>query len=69
MKSEVELAALFRQADLTRALKGVARAGIKPARAEIDSAGKIVIVLESGAGDKDTLPLDDWRARRGTRSD
>ena len=65
MMSEVELAALFRQADLTRALKGVARAGVKPARAEIDSAGKIVIVLESGAGDKDTLPLDDWRARRG----
>jgi hypothetical protein len=63
--SEVELAALFRQTDLTRALKGVARAGIKPARAEIDSAGKIVIVLESGAGDKDTSPLDDWRARRG----
>jgi hypothetical protein len=63
--SEVELAALFRQADLTRALKGVARAGIKPARAEIDSAGKIVIVLESGAGDKDASPLDEWRARRG----
>jgi hypothetical protein len=67
--SEIELAAQFRQADLTRALKGIAKAGMKPARAEIDSAGKIVIVLESSAGDADALPLDDWRAGRGTRSD
>jgi hypothetical protein len=60
----------FRQADLTRALKGVAKAGIKPTRAEIDSSGKIVIVLgEAGAKSVEVLPLDNWRTRRGTRSD
>jgi hypothetical protein len=64
------VAAPFRQVDLTRALKGVAKAGMKPARAEIDSAGKIVIVLErSVEDDPDTSPLEDWRTRRGTRSD
>jgi hypothetical protein len=60
----------FRQADLTRALRGVAKAGIRPARAEIDSSGKIVIVLgEAGAERVEVSPLDDWRTRRGTRSD
>jgi hypothetical protein len=63
------VAASFRQVDLTRALKGVAKAGMKPARAEINSAGKIVIVLEPSVESADVSPLDDWRTRRGARSD
>jgi hypothetical protein len=63
------VAAPFRQVDLTRALKGVAKAGMTATRAEIDSAGKIVIVLENSVESADALPLDDWRTCRGTRSD
>jgi hypothetical protein len=63
------VAATFRQVDLTRALKGVAKAGMKPARAEINSAGKIVIVLEPSVESADVSPLDDWRTLRGARSD
>jgi hypothetical protein len=60
------VAASFTQSDLTRALKGVAKAGLMPARAEIDSTGKIVIVLrEPSAESVDGSLLDDWRARRG----
>ena len=34
----------FRQQDVTRAVKGVAAAGVHIARIEIDKAGKIVII-------------------------
>jgi hypothetical protein len=62
------VAASFTQIHLTRALKGVAKAGFVPARAEIDSAGKIVIILrEPSAESVDGSPLDDWRDHRGSR--
>ena len=39
----------FRQADVTKALRAVAAAGVGIARIEIDKAGKIVIVAATGA--------------------
>lgn len=39
----------FRQADVTRALRGAIAAGQRVARAEIDPNGKIVIVFGAGA--------------------
>ncbi|WP_298106488.1 hypothetical protein [Bradyrhizobium sp.] len=46
----------FRQADLTKALKGAVAAGINVDRIEIDRAGKIVVV--AGAAGKDTPESD-----------
>jgi hypothetical protein len=37
-------AAVFRQSDVTKALKAAVAGGIKVARIEIDRAGKIVLV-------------------------
>jgi hypothetical protein len=58
----------FKTADLTRALKGAARAGMKARRAEIEN-GKIVIVFEDDEGQSLQTPLDHWRAGRGARAD
>jgi hypothetical protein len=60
--------ASFKMSDLTRALKGVAQAGLKARRAVIED-GRIVIVFE---GDEEPMlqtPLDHWRAGRGARAD
>lgn len=59
----------FRQSDVTRACKGVLAAGLKPQRAEIDAAGKIVMVFDDAgraplpAGEG--MPLDAWRRENG----
>lgn len=42
------VSARFRQADLTRAVRGVAAAGIAVGRVEIDTNGKIVILAAAG---------------------
>jgi hypothetical protein len=39
---------IFRQRDLTRAVRAVLAAGVQVARVEIDRGGKIVIVTGSG---------------------
>jgi hypothetical protein len=46
----------FKQSDLTRALRGAARAGIDVDRCEIAKDGRIVIVARSATGGP---PLDD----------
>jgi hypothetical protein len=61
----------FKQTDLTRALKGAAKAGVEVQRFEIDREGKIVVVsgrsndLATAAdGDEETdhaNALDSWR--------
>ena len=49
----------FRQHDVTRAIKAAAAAGVDIARIEIDKAGKIVIILATGAEPtKDSNPWD-----------
>lgn len=55
----------FRQADLTRALKGACNAGVKPSRVEIDAHGKLVIVFENN-NSEEISALDKWRADRGS---
>lgn len=45
----------FRQADLTRALKGAMKGGLSVKRVEIDKTGKIVMF----ADENDLLPADD----------
>jgi len=58
----------FRQADVSRALKGAVSAGLKPCRAEIQADGRIVLVFEADPALKgDVSPLAEWRARRGAR--
>ena len=50
--------ARFKQADLTRAVKGVEAAGIRVGRIEIDANGKIVIIAESAVPRKGSNSLD-----------
>lgn len=49
--------ASFRQADVTRAAKGVAKAGLPVGRVEIDREGKIVILIADGTA---TVEKNDW---------
>lgn len=57
----------FKQADVSRAVKGVAAAGVKVMRVEVDPSGKITVVTAEGANPPAGSPLDDWMARRGAR--
>ncbi len=58
----------FKQADVSRALKGAVNAGLSVARAEIDAAGRIVLVFTSPERvEAPASALEDWKARRGSR--
>ncbi len=48
----------FRQSDLTRAVKAVRAAGENVARVEVDSTGKIVIIV--GKGEPATSSPNPW---------
>jgi hypothetical protein len=50
----------FRQADITRALKGALAAGLEVGRVEIDAVGKIVVFAKSEAAEAVT-PLEGWK--------
>lgn len=64
----------FKQADVTKAVKAVAAAGVEVARVEIDKAGKIVIVAgksgEANGGESanpwDTVLSDDANQKRAS---
>lgn len=49
--------ATFKQADVTRAAKGVVAAGLPVGRVEIDREGKIVILIADGGS---TVEKNDW---------
>ena len=51
----------FRQADLTKALKGAAAAGIDVGRVEIDKAGKIVVVAAGKSAEANPETSEDLR--------
>lgn len=44
--------ARFRQADLTRALRGAEAAGVRPVRVEIDGNGRIVMTFDQAQAPK-----------------
>lgn len=52
----------FKQADVTRAIKGAIAAGMKVARAEIDQSGRIVVISPSEETMKPANDLDKWLA-------
>lgn len=51
-------AARFKEADVTRAVRGATKAGMMVGRIEIDPNGKIVILSESIAPSVDPNPWD-----------
>lgn len=51
--------ARFAQADVTRALKGVAAAGMRPGRVEIDERGRIIILTDLAVAQDSPNPWDE----------
>lgn len=50
--------ATFKQADLTRAYKGVTAAGVEVERVEIDPEGKIIIIPRGSTPTRGANPCD-----------
>jgi len=57
----------FRQADVSRVVKGATVARLVIGRVEIDQDGKIVIVSGEGKPKEAVTPLDAWKARKNAR--
>jgi hypothetical protein len=57
-------AAPFTQADVSRAIKGAASAGVKVERVEIMPDGRIVLVAGGEAPKPASLPFDAWAEKR-----
>ncbi len=57
----------FRQADVSRAVKGATVARLVIGRVEIDQDGKIVIVSGEGKPKEAVTPLEAWKARKNAR--
>ncbi len=57
----------FRQADLTRAVRGVRNAGVEVTRAEIGKDGKIVIIVGGVNDTKERTPDDELELWRRTK--
>lgn len=58
----------FKQADVTRAIKGAIAAGMKVARAEIDQTGRIIVFSPSDDPVKPSSELDRWLAENARAS-
>jgi len=62
-RSARPLAAIARQADITRALRAARAAGLDIARVEIDPvSGKITIIAKDAGGAEQKTDLDKWMA-------
>ncbi len=58
----------FKQADVSRAVKGATAAGLKVSRVEIDADGKIVLVSHDAAPHGAASDFDTWKGKRDARS-
>lgn len=58
---------IFRQADVSRALKGALAAGLRPSRAEITAEGRIVMSFDESAPAEPASPFDRWKKNRDAR--
>ena len=60
----------FRQADISRAVRGVLRAGLAVERVEIEHDGKIVIhSARSDSEERIATALDQWRTSRARQAE
>jgi hypothetical protein len=50
----------FKEVDLTRALRAARKAGIEVARAEVDRAGKIILVLKNDGEEAPAAERNEW---------
>jgi hypothetical protein len=51
---------IFKQRDLTKAVKAVAAAGLEIARVEVDREGKIIIVAGKPAPERGASDKNEW---------
>jgi hypothetical protein len=58
--------AIFRQQDVTRAIRAAKAAGVEIQRIEIARDGRIVIITAAEAGHQISTPLDTWMAKHGS---
>jgi len=56
----------FKEADLTRALRAARKAGMNVARAEVDRAGKIILVLKNDGAGASAAGRNEWDDIDGT---
>jgi hypothetical protein len=57
---------VFRQRDVTKAVRAVAAAGVQIDRVEVDKTGKIVIVTRNVLGDSsNNSPANEWDEKYG----
>lgn len=59
--------AIFKQADVTRALRGTVAAGVEVARIEIDVHTGNIIILTPCASSAPVAPYDRWKAESHAR--
>jgi hypothetical protein len=53
---------IFKQRDITKAVKAVAAAGVEIARIEVDRDGRIVVVAGKHADDDGSIDKNEWDA-------
>lgn len=65
-KNRSRLSTVFRQSDLSRAVRGAMAGGLSIARVEIETTGKIVLVAVTGNSSSPNA-LDSWLEKRHAR--